>query len=301
MRSKIVWLLLCLIWGSTWAFIKLGLEDLPPFTFAGIRFVIASIILYAIITARRIRLPRTRKDWTLLAVTGVLSFTLNYGLVFWGEQYVSSGLAALLQATIPVFGLVIAHFYLPGEQMTPAKVLGVVLGVAGVGVIFSDQLGVAGPRALAGSAGLVVGSACAAYANVLVKSRGGKMEPATLAFGQMIFGLVPLLLIGIGTEGNPLTFRWTGMAIVSLFYLAIVGTVFAFLMYYWLVQHMDVTNTMLIALVTPIIAVALGIVVLDEKLNWRIVIGGLMIISGIAMIVLKRRAMRGNAKEVPAG
>ena len=301
MRSKIVWLLLCLIWGSTWAFIKLGLEDLPPFTFAGIRFVIASIILYAIITARKIRLPRTRKDWTLLAVTGVLSFTLNYGLVFWGEQHVSSGLAALLQATIPVFGLVIAHFYLPDEQMTPAKVFGVVLGVAGVGVIFSDQLTVAGSKALAGSAGLVIGSACAAYANVLVKSRGGKMEPATLAFGQMIFGLVPLLLIGIATEGNPLNFRWTGMAIVSLFYLAIVGTVFAFLMYYWLVQHMDVTNTMLIALVTPIIAVALGIVVLDEKLNWRMVIGGAMIIAGIAIIVLKRRAMRAAAKEVPAG
>src|SRR5918993_4120489 len=288
MRSKIVWLLLCLIWGSTWAFIKLGLEDLPPFTFAGIRFVIASIIIYAIITARKIRLPRTRKDWMLLAVTGILSFTLNYGLVFWGEQHVSSGLAAWLQATIPVFGLVIAHFYLPDEQMTTAKIFGVVLGVAGVGVIFSDQLSVAGPKALAGSAGLVIGSACAAYANVLVKSRGGKMEPATLAFGQMIFGLVPLLLIGIATEGNPLNFRWSGLAIVSLFYLAIVGTVFAFLMYYWLVQHMDVTNTMLIALVTPIIAVALGIVVLDEKLNWRMVIGGAMIISGIAIIVLKR-------------
>ncbi|HKO61149.1 MAG TPA: EamA family transporter [Pyrinomonadaceae bacterium] len=298
MRSKIVWLLLCLIWGSTWAFIKVGLEDLPPFTFAGIRFVIASIIVYAIIRIRRIRLPRTRKDWMLLAVTGILSFTLNYGLVFWGEQHVSSGLAALLQATIPVFGLVIAHFYLPGEQMTTAKVLGVILGVAGVGVIFSDQLSVAGPRALAGSAGLVVGSACAAYANVLVKSRGGNMEPATLTLGQMVFGLVPLLMIGIATEGNPFAFRWTGMAVVALFYLAIVGTVFAFLMYYWLVQHMDVTNTMLIALVTPIIAVALGIVVLDEKLNWRMVFGGLMIISGIAMIVLKRRATRGEAKRV---
>ena len=127
------------------------------------------------------------------------------------------------------------------------------------------------------------------------------MEPATLAFGQMIFGLVPLLLIGIATEGSPLNFRWSGMAIVSLFYLAIVGTVFAFLMYYWLVQHMDVTNTMLIALVTPIIAVALGIVALDEKLNWRMVIGGAMIISGIAIIVLKRRAMRGAAKEIATG
>jgi drug/metabolite transporter (DMT)-like permease len=299
MKSRVVWLLLCIIWGSTWLFIKLGLEDLPPFTFAGIRFVIASLILYAIIRARRIRLPRSRQDWTLLAVTGVLSFTLNYGFVFWGEQYVSSGLAALLQATIPVFGLVIAHFYLPGEQMTPAKIFGVVLGVAGVGVIFSNQLSVAGTAALAGSAGLVVGSACAAYANVLVKSRGGKMEPATLAFGQMVCGLAPLLLIGIAIEGNPLRFRWTGMAIISLFYLAIVGTVAAFLMYYWLVQHMDVTNTMLIALVTPVTAVALGITILDEEVNWRIVAGGAMIMAGIALVVLRRRKHQREA--VPAG
>ncbi len=300
MRSRVVWLLLCVIWGSTWLFIKLGLEDLPPFTFAGIRFVIASLILFAIITARRIRLPRSRKDWTLLAVTGILSFTLNYGLVFWGEQYVSSGLAALLQATIPVFGLVIAHFYLPGEQMTTAKIFGVVLGVAGVAVIFSNQLSVAGTGALAGSAGLVVGSACAAYANVLVKSRGGNMEPAVLAFGQMIVGLVPLLLIGIAIEGNPLSFRWTGMAIVSLFYLAIVGTVVAFLLYYWLVQHMDVTNTMLVALVTPIIAVMLGVLILNEELNWRTLAGGAMIILGIALVVF-RKGKAGKEKLLPSG
>ena len=301
MRSRVVWLLLCIIWGSTWLFIKLGLEDLPPFTFAGIRFVIASLILYAIIIARRIQLPRRRKDWTLLAVTGILSFTLNYGLVFWGEQYISSGLAALFQATIPVFGLVIAHFYLPGEQMTPAKIFGVVLGIAGVGVIFSNQLTVAGTEALAGSAALVVGSACAAYANVLVKSRGGKMEPAILAFGQMLFGLVPLLLIGIIFEGNPLRFHWTGMAVISLFYLAIVGTVIAFLLYYWLVQHMDVTKTMLIALVTPIIAVALGIIILNEELNWRTVVGGVMIMGGIGLIVLRKRESRQKEKAVPFG
>jgi drug/metabolite transporter (DMT)-like permease len=149
-------------------------------------------------------------------------------------------------------------------------------------------LSVAGTEALAGSAGLVIGSASAAYANVLVKSRGGKMEPATLAFGQMVFGLVPLLLIGIAIEGNPLRVRWTGMAVISLFYLAIVGTVFAFLMYYWLVQHMDVTNTMLIALVTPIIAVMLGILILDEELNWRIVVGGAMIMGGIALVVFRK-------------
>lgn len=300
MKSRLVWLLLCIIWGSTWLFIKLGLDDLPPFTFAGIRFVIAVAILFAIIKARRLSLPRKSSDWTLLATTGVLSFSLNYGLLFWGEQYISSGLAALLQATIPAFGLVIAHFYLPGEQMTPAKIFGVVMGVAGVGVIFSNQLSVAGPKALAGCAALVVGSACAAHANVLVKARGGHLDPAILAGGQMFFGLMPLLLIGIPLEGNPFDFRWTRMAVISLFYLAIVGSVVAFLLYYWLVQHMDVTKTMLIALITPIVAVVLGMLVLNEELNWRTFLGGAMIISGIGLVVL-RRAVKREGPLVPTG
>src|SRR5262245_27185571 len=146
MKARLVWLILCGIWGSTWLFIKVGLEDLPPLTFAGIRFVIACTILLAVIRIRDIRLPRAPGEWRLLALTGVLSFAVNYGLIFWGEQYISSGLAALLQATIPAFGLVIAHFYLPGERMTWAKIAGVVLGVCGVGIVFSNQLAIAGGK-----------------------------------------------------------------------------------------------------------------------------------------------------------
>src|SRR3979490_482009 len=101
MKARLVWLVLCGIWGSTWLFIKLGLEDLPPFTFAGIRFVIASTILFSLLAVRRLSLPRRPSDWLRLAVTGVLAFSVNYVLLFWGEQYISSGLAALLQATIP--------------------------------------------------------------------------------------------------------------------------------------------------------------------------------------------------------
>jgi drug/metabolite transporter (DMT)-like permease len=287
MKSRLVWLLLCCIWGSTWLFIKLGLEDLPPLTFAGIRFVIASAVLFAIVVIRRVPLPRRRSDWLLLAITGVLAFSLNYGLLFWGEQYISSGLAALLQATIPAFGLVIAHFYLPGERMTPAKIFGVIMGVAGVGVIFSNQLSVAGSGALAGGVALVLSSVCAAYSNVLVKAQGQHLDPAILAAGQMFFGFVPLLLIGIPREGDPFNFRWTPMAVVALVYLAIVGSVIAFLLYYWLVRNMDVTKTMLIALVTPVVAVTLGMLVLNEKLDWRTVAGGAMIMSGIGLIVVR--------------
>ena len=288
MKARLVWLILCGIWGSTWLFIKLGLEDLPPLSFAGIRFVISCLILSAIIRFRGLRLPRSSSDWKLLIVTGVLSFSLNYGLLFWGEQYISSGLAALLQATIPAFGLVIAHFYLPGERMTLPKIVGVVLGVCGVGVVFSNQLNIAGGLALAGCVALVLSSLFVAYSNVLVKARGQNLEPAILAAGQMFFGMIPLLLIGIPLEGNPLKFHWTPMAVVAMLYLALVGSVLAFLLYYWLVHNMDVTKSMLIALVTPVVAVILGMLVLREELNWRTLAGGAMIMAGIGFIVSQR-------------
>src|SRR2546421_4533352 len=296
MRARVVFILLCCIWGSTWLFIKLGLRDLPPVSFAAVRFLLASFVLFAIIAARHMRLPRTRPEWALIAGTGVLSFTLNYGLVFWAEQHISSGLAALLQATIPVFGLLIAHVHLPGERLTAWKMAGALLGVVGVGVIFSNQMGAEGGMAAWGSAAVVVGAACVAYANVLVKARGAHLDPAVLASGQMACGLVPLFGFGLAFEGSPLGFRWTTLAVVSLLYLTLVGSVAAFLLYYWLVRNMDVTKTMLIALVTPLAAVLLGMAVLGERLTGRTVGGGALIMSGIGLVVLRSRTRRAGRK-----
>src|SRR5439155_8234366 len=289
MKARVVWLILCGIWGSTWLFIKLGLADLPPLTFAGIRFVLASLILSMLILARGVSWPRSRTDWILIAIVGLLQFSLNYGLAFWGEQYISSGLAAVLQSTFPAFGLVIAHLYLPYERLTTVKVIGVLLGVVGVVVIFSDQLAIAGQMALLGSIALVLSAFFGSYSNVLVKAYGTQIDLQVLAAGQMVCGFPPLLLLGIATEGNPLRFHWTGMALVSLAYLVIVGSVIAFALYYWLVRHMDVTKTMLIALVTPVVAVVIGMIVLHERLNWRLFAGAACIISGIGLIVSRRR------------
>ena len=289
MKARLVWLILCCIWGSTWLFIKIGLDDLPPLTFAGIRFVIASAILFAIVAARRLSIPRLKSDWKLLALTGVLSFSCNYGLIFWGEQHISSGLAALLQATIPAFGLVIAHFYLHGERMTARKVVGVVLGILGVAVVFSNQLTIGGGKSLAGCVALVLSSLIVAYSNVLVKARGKHLDPVIMAAGQMFFGLIPLIVIGILWEGNPIYFRWTIRAVIALFYLAIVGSVVAFVLYYWLVRKIDVTKSMLIALVTPVVAVIVGMIFLHEKISWRTLVGGAMIILGIGFIVTLHR------------
>ena len=288
MKARLVWLVLCGIWGSTWLFIKLGLADLPPFTFAAIRFIIAVAIVFSIIRVRGLTLPRARSDWTLLAVTGILSFGFNYGLVFWGEQYITSGLAALLQATTPAFGLVFAHYNLPGERLSWTKIGGVVLGVCGVAVVFSNQLAVAGRQALAGCVALMFSSIVVAYSNVLVKKHGKNLNPAIMTAGQMLFGLLLLLAASITLEGNPLRYHWTPMAVIALLYLAIVGSVIAFLLYYWLILNMDVTKSMLIALVTPVVAVILGMIVLNEEFGWRTLAGGAMIMLGIAFIVIRK-------------
>ncbi len=284
----IVWLLLSVIWGSTWLFIKLGLQDLPPFTFAGVRFVLAASILLPVIVLRRTPLPRERRDWGLILITGLLAFTINYGLLFWGEQRTSSGLAAILQTIIPVFGFIIAHQYLPDERITWSKLGGVGLGIAGVALIFSDQMVEEGRSAFVGSLAIVIGAFCVAYSNVLVKARGGHLDSAVLAAGQMIVGLIPLLLVGIAFEGNPLKFHWSPLALTSLLYLALVGSAVAFMLYYWLVRNMEVTKTMLIPLVTPLIAVVLGRLVLDEGLTWRVATGGAGIMAGIGLIIKRR-------------
>ena len=129
----LVWLILCLIWGSTWIFIKIGLNDLPPITFAAARFLLAVLLLAPLIKLFGFKMPRTGSEWRLIALTGVLQFSLNYSAVFWAEQHITSGLAALLQAMITVFGLLLAWFYLPNEKITKAKVGGVIVGIIGVG------------------------------------------------------------------------------------------------------------------------------------------------------------------------
>lgn len=198
-----------------------------------------------------------------------------------------------MQATIPAFGLVIAHVYLPGERLTWPRVLGVALGLAGVGIIFMDQLTLAGALALWGSAAVVAGALSVAWSNVLIKARLGGLDPSMMASWQMTFGLVPLLAYGLAVEGNPLALSWTRNALFSLFYLALVGSSLAFFLAYWLVRHMDVTKTMLISLVTPIVAVAVGAAALGETLSGQETLGGVCVLAGIGLVVFRRRREAG--------
>jgi drug/metabolite transporter (DMT)-like permease len=286
--ALLVWLSLCGIWGSTWLGIKLGLRDLPPLTFAGIRFALAAVMLAALVRLRKRPVTDlTSDDWWVLAYTGFLSITVNYALVFWGEQYISSGLAALLSATVPLFGFPIAHWYLAAEPLTWRKVAGAILGLVGVAIVFSGELGMGGARSLWASAGIVVAALATAHAGVLVKHRATHIDPSVLAGMQMAGGCIPLLLAGVALEGNPLGLRWTPLALASLAYLTIVGSVIAFMMYYWLIRHTAVSGVLMIPLVTPLIAVLFGVLFGGETIGWHTALGGSAIIAGVALAVVR--------------
>lgn len=287
--NVIVWLILCLIWGTTWIFIKVGLEDLPPIRFAAFRFILSAVILAFVIKLQKIPLPSFSKYWKLILLTGFLQFSVNYSTVFWSEQYISSGLAAVLQAMITVFGLLLAWIFLPDERITKIKIFAVFLGIVGVAVIFLEQLQVKNLLAFAGCVAIVIGSYAAAQASILVKAKAGNIHPASLLFCQMICGLPIIIVYSLIQEGNPFATNWNWRAIICVLYLSIAGTIAAFWLYYWLLSRIESTKAMMISLVTPLIAVVIGAVFLEEKLPPQTTWGGILILLSICLIVYRKK------------
>jgi drug/metabolite transporter (DMT)-like permease len=286
-RVPAAWITLCIVWSSTWLAIKFGLRDLPPISYAGIRFVIAVLVLLAVSIGRVPLLPPRRSDYAVLAFTGVLMFTLNYGLLFWGELYVSSGLAAVLQATIPIFGMIFAHWLLPEEPLRLQKLAGALVALGGVAVICARLLDFSGIMAFWAGLGIAFGGGSAAFSNVILKARAIRIAPAMLAAWQMIFGVIPMLLFGFVREGNPLHFHWTTMSVVCLLYLAVIGSALTFLLLYWLMPRMSVTNLQTISLITPPGAVMLGWLLGGEKFPLWSLLGAALVLAGVWMIFRK--------------
>jgi drug/metabolite transporter (DMT)-like permease len=300
-RIPAAWLTLCIVWSSTWLAIKVGLRDLPPISFVAIRFLIAIIVLTAVSAGRVRLLPLHRADYIVLAFTGILMFGVNYTLLFWGELHVSSGLAAVLQATIPIFGMIFAHWMLPDEPLRLQKFMGALLALGGVALICMRLLSFSGLLAFWGGVGIVFGGASAAYSNVLIKARRIELAPAMLAAWQMIFGTGPLLILGAIVDGNPARFHWSKMSIFCLLYLAIIGSSLTFLLLYWLLPRMTVTNLQTISLITPPGAVMLGWALGGEKFPLWSLLGAAVVLAGVWMIFrrIKDQSVAEAAAAVP--
>lgn len=282
-----VWLTLSVIWGLTWLAVRMGLDDLPPMTFAGIRFLAAAAILWPILLAKKTKLPRDIGQWKIVGGTALLTIAIPYSLQFWGQQYVPSGLTAVMFATVPLFTIVFAHMSIPNDAFTFQKLGGVVLGIFGVALIFSDQLRAQSPLAVWGCVGFLIGAVTHAFAQVTIKARGQDIDPLAIAASQTAIGGVLMLVLGVSLEGNPFEITWTTQALLALAYLAIFGSALAFFLLYWLLKHVKVTTVTSMCLIHPVVAVSAGWIVLNETLGWTVMLGAAAVLCGLGLIIMK--------------
>jgi drug/metabolite transporter (DMT)-like permease len=278
-------ILLCVIWGSTWLVIKVGYGGLGPLNVAGVRFAIAAVVLTILVPLVGARWPRGRTEWSLIAFVGVMLFLGDYGLIYWAEQYIDSGLTAILFGTFPLLTMAFAHVYVPGEHLTRRTLAGGVAASAGVVALFGDRVQIdasnAGPMGA-----IIAAAACAAAANVATKRHGGAIHSAALNASTMLIGAVLLLTASWLTgEGPKLPTGAVSWAAVT--YLALVGSVVAFLIYFSLLKSWKATTVSFFGVFTPAIALLLGAAVLHERLTLWSLAGSLLILAGVSAALTK--------------
>jgi drug/metabolite transporter (DMT)-like permease len=281
-------LLLTVIWGTTWAVIRIGLAGVPPFTGVALRFALAGALLVALAPSLGVRLGRAPRERVLWLANGILSFCLSYSAVYWSEQYLPSGLAAVLFATYPLFIAALAHFLLPGERLRKGAALGMALGFAGVAVIFSDDLSLLGGEAVRRAAFvMLVAPLVSAMASVLVKRWGSGVHPLSLAAVPMLLAGVVMGAVAFLVERHvPLVFDVRSVG--ALLYLAILGSAVTFTIYYWLLANMSATRLALMSYLIPIVAVAVGALLFDEPLRPRLLAGSALVLVGVVVVNRRR-------------
>lgn len=287
MRRALMLASLCFIWGSTWIVIKIGLEVLPPFLGAAFRFGSASIILFGLAFAKGIEMPRTLKTHLGLLLLGLFGIGMSYGAVYWGEQYIPSGLSAVLFSTHPLFVMGVAHVVIHAEPITPRKALGAIVSFVGVVLIFQTDLQFTHPLGLLAAAVTLLSPISAASSNVAIKRWGHHIDPYILSAFPMGYASILLATTSFATEDLSRV-SWTPTAVASVLYLSIFGSVIAFIMLYTLLKQVPVSLLALISYTFPVVAVALGYLVLGETLEPQAILGAVAIVAGIAVATTAR-------------
>src|SRR5712692_10074739 len=250
-RVRLAWIACCVLWGSTWLFIKIGLRDLPPLRFAALRMTLAAAVLVPF--AVRAGLLRIGGHASLrVAAVGLIQIGVPYALLFAAQQWVASGLAAVLFATFPIWLLLLARALLPAQPLSPAKLLAAALGIAGVAVLQLPALRAAGAgnRSALGGSLIVAAAVLVALAWTLERGRSA---------------------------------TWTPLAAVALGYLAVFGTAVPYLLLFWLLPRVPVAAIGAIPLVDTMLAVCLGSVVLGEPIGWHLLGGGALVLTAAAI------------------
>lgn len=288
------WLLFGLIsffWGSSYLFIKIGIETLSPLTLVAGRLFFGSLVLGVALKLARVTLPRDRATYGKLVVMAVFNIVLPFSLITWGERYIDSSLAAILQATTPLFTIVIGSLALAEEAITLNRLVGLTLGFGGVVVLFSHGLSGGSTSSLPGEIALVLSSISYAAGNVFVRVRMRGFHPTVPAFFQVTFALLITTVLALILE-SPIHLPDTPRALFAVVWLGVFGSSLAYLIYFRLVHVLGATRMSLITYVMPIVGIVMGVLVLNETIDLRTIVGTAIILAGVGLVNGRRGARR---------
>jgi len=282
-RAYLAWVAVCLIWGTTYLAIRVALDTIPPFLMGAFRWIVAGVLIVAILAVRGERLPPVRL-WTSLAVLGVLLIGCGNGGVVWAEQTVPSGLTAVLVAMSPFWMVGVEAFMPGGDPLTVRRVAGLLIGFAGIVMLVWPELRVGGARGF--MTGVVAAQiACIGWAiGSTYARRHGRDENvlATAAF-EMLFGGIVMLGVAL-VRHEPAALTFTTRTATALAYLTFAGAVAGFSAYAYALKHLPLATVSLYAYVNPVIAVVLGTLILGEPLSARLGVAAGIVLAGMALV-----------------
>ena len=271
--------LICLIWGSTWLAIRASLESLTPFISGGSRFLLASFLIMILMKVRGVSLQKDKESIRLYLLMGFLSFVIPFGLVYWAEQFVPSGLASVLFGVYPFFVAIFSYFRMPDESIGKLKIIGMTLGFTGIVAIFSDSFSTDLSNLFLGMVAVALSGAMQAWIAVTLKKSGKHLNPLSMNFIPML--IAGLVGITFGFQTEDLSYiKINQTAIVSVLYLAFFGSLITFTIFYWLMKKINVVMLSFTAFITPIIALILGWIFYHEVLTTQHLIGSILVLVG---------------------
>lgn len=284
-KIALAYALICLIWGTTWLAIKFAIFTVPPFFSAGIRFTIASLLILLILKIRDFKFHINLRQMIFLLLIGLGSFSVPYGLVYWAEGRITSGLTATTFAVMPFFVAVLSRIFLKTDDLSFWKICGIILGFAGLLVIFWGDLKLGSFESAEGILAVVASTITNAVVAISVKKFGREIDPLFINLIPMALGAITLLLTSMVFESWK-NMRFDTSTVIAILYLAVFGSVVAFTLYFYVLKHISVVLLSMTSFITPVLALTAGSVVLGEKFPPGTLLGAALIFCGILVLNL---------------
>lgn len=291
-------LLLGAIWGSSFAWIKIAVEEIPPATLVAWRMTLGAGGMVAMLMLWRIRLPRSAGELVPLAVMGAINAAIPIFLISWGEQFVDSGTAAVLNSLVPIFSLVIAGLALRTEPVTALRVAGLTLGFVGAAMLAGRELELrTDASGLIGALAVVVAAISYAAGASFAKHRIRHTHRYVVAGGTLVFAALYMWVLALVADGG---FRVPAQidTIVSIAWLGILGSFVAYLLFFFLIEHLGATMASMVTYMFPVIGVGIGVLLLGERMDAWLAIGTALVVIGIIIVTLRYDL---SVSRVPSG